>query len=347
MQSLADGLRGALGEQRVDPLRRLERRLQAAAGLDIQHERRGTKMQVRIQQHGVAPQRHAEVPGEIRRDRRGADTAANAGDRHRLPPELALRGGALTAHEQAEMADDLVARERLRQVVGRAQAAGDLAIEVDVVDLADDQHADIGLDDVREIAEGGQRLILAAYVHHQYLGRRLLLHRGDRVAYVAAPDVELAGHEVGQSVFQRLLGMRIGGKGNQRRPIVPRRGRTTRVCSRAEKLGYRRQAWHSASASCAAPPPAVKLPGFSSGFGRSCRARVTAPSATAPSALATPWPRIMSWGSATIAATLAFDAPVGYQTSLPMIRIEIRATGEGQDGAGQQHALAISLLIAR
>jgi hypothetical protein len=103
------------------------------------------------------------------------------------------------------MPRDLVARQWLRQVVCRAETTRHLAIEVCVVDLADHQHADVWFNDMRQIAERGERLILAADIDHQHLRRCALLHRGDRGADTAAADVGVLGDEVGQPVAQCLF----------------------------------------------------------------------------------------------------------------------------------------------
>ena len=124
----------------------------------------------------------------------------------------------------------LVARQRLRQIVGGAKTTRHFAIEVGVVDLADHQHADVRLDDMRQIAQCGERLILAADIDHQHLRGRAFLHRGDRGAHAAAADVGILGDEVGQPVSQGLFRARVGDEYRQRGPVVAPR------CVVAERL---------------------------------------------------------------------------------------------------------------
>ena len=140
------------------------------------------------------------------------------------PPNTPSDDGACPNTKAAEMARHLVARQRFRQIVGRAETARHLAIEVGVVQFANDQHADIRLDDMRQIAQRGQRLILAADIDHQHPRCRLLLHRCDRCAYATTADIDvLADHEVGQAVAQRFLRARIGDERGQCWPVVARR----------------------------------------------------------------------------------------------------------------------------
>jgi hypothetical protein len=114
----------------------------------------------------------------------------------------------------------LVAGQRLCQVVRRAKTTRHFAIEVGVVDVTDHQHADVRLNDMRQIAERGERLILAADIDHQNLRGRALLHRGDCGADATAADVRILGDEVGQAVAQCLFRARVGDEDRQRGPVV-------------------------------------------------------------------------------------------------------------------------------
>src|SRR6202035_5487979 len=48
----------------------------------------------------------------------------------------------------------------------------DFAVEVGMLDLADDQHADIGFDDMGQFAQCAQRLFLAGDIDDEYTRRR-------------------------------------------------------------------------------------------------------------------------------------------------------------------------------
>ena len=82
MQPLGDELRRTLEEQVIDALRCFQCRSQARAGLHVEQDSAASAVEVAIQQHGVAIGALAQMPGEICRDRTGADTATNAGDGH-------------------------------------------------------------------------------------------------------------------------------------------------------------------------------------------------------------------------------------------------------------------------
>src|ERR1700722_1865224 len=121
-------------------------------------------MQVRIDQHGMPAHPYAEMPGQIDRYRGRADPATHPGDRNGPAAMHAVRAWCLTRDDRTEMSGHLVARQRLGQVLGRTEAAGDLAIELETVALADHKDAHIRLDNVRQLGERAQRFFLAADV---------------------------------------------------------------------------------------------------------------------------------------------------------------------------------------
>ena len=107
------------------------------------------------------------------------------------PPSTPWVGGVCAAQERDEMARHHVARQRLGQVVGRTKAARHFAVEIDMIDVADHQHADIRLDHIGQVAERGQRLLFAADIDDQHLRRGLFLHRRDGGAHAAAADIQI------------------------------------------------------------------------------------------------------------------------------------------------------------
>src|ERR1700728_1110772 len=110
----------------------------------------------------------AEMPRQVDRDPRRPDTAADTCDRDGATAEYSLGRWCMAQYESAEMPRHLIAGQGLRQVVRRAETTRHLAIEVGVVDLANHQHADVRLDDMRQVAKRGERLILAADIDHQH-----------------------------------------------------------------------------------------------------------------------------------------------------------------------------------
>ena len=55
--------------------------------------------------------------------------------------------------QRAEIARHHVAHQRLIEIFQHAQAMGDLAVEIEVLAIADHQHADIRLDHVGQFAQ--------------------------------------------------------------------------------------------------------------------------------------------------------------------------------------------------
>ncbi len=171
-------------------------------------------------------------------DRGRADAAAHAGHGHEAAGMDRLGGAAARREQRREMPRDHVAGERLVEIFERAQAAGDVAVEVHVVLLADHQHAHVGLDHLRECAERGQRLLLAAHIDHQHARRGRPLEGRDRGAHVAAPHLEARRRRVGKPLAQRRLGGSIGDEGEQGN-LVGARDRLDRRRRQASRDGGR------------------------------------------------------------------------------------------------------------
>ena len=73
--------------------------------------------------------------------------------------------------QRAEIARHHVAHQRLIEIFHDAQAVGHLAIEIEVLAIADDEHADVRFDHVGQFAQCRQRLVLAADIDDQYARR--------------------------------------------------------------------------------------------------------------------------------------------------------------------------------
>ena len=154
------------------------------------------------------------------------------------------------------MSRDLVACQRLRQVILRAKIARYLTIEVDVVHVADDQHADIRFDHVSKFRERGQRLVFAADVHDQYARRGALPHGRDGGANAAAAHIHASGQDIRQPLAKGSLGCRVSNESDQRRPPMAGRELTLLrpVCRLTRSggqydVGYDRQLGALAAAS--------------------------------------------------------------------------------------------------
>ena len=112
------------------------------------------------------------------------------------------------------MARDHVTRDRLEQIFLHAEDPRGVAIEVDVVELADQQHVDVGLDDVRQRLQRGQRAALAGDVDDQDARRRSLAQQIDRAANIGAMELDPVRCGVAQPVAQHVLGFGIGDEGD-------------------------------------------------------------------------------------------------------------------------------------
>src|SRR5664280_188586 len=106
-------------------------------------------MQIRIQDHSVTVHRHAEVAGQVDRQRGGADPPTHSGDHHEAAALRAFGHRSLAGNERAEMASDFVVRQWLRQVILSSKVTGNLMVEIYAVHSSYYQHTDVRLDHIR------------------------------------------------------------------------------------------------------------------------------------------------------------------------------------------------------
>ena len=212
MQPFGHRRRGALDEQRVDPLRRFERHAQAVAGGRVEQHRRTAQMQIGIEQHGVPAGLDAEMPCEIGCNRCGPNAATAAGDADRAARGDVLRRGRLFGQVGQEVAAHHVAVHRLGEILLHAQAARNLTVELDAGVAADGEDLHAGLDQFGELGQLGQRRIVVAKVDDQRLGAGHFVQRRDGVAQTAAMEVAHTAHPIGQSLAPRLFGDGVGGE---------------------------------------------------------------------------------------------------------------------------------------
>jgi len=141
-----------------------------------------------------------------------APSRAGDGDEHAADRTPARRA----AHDRRpEHPGHGVWHQGLIQELRRPQLARDLAVEVAVLLVADDQDADVGVHDLRQLTQQAERVVLAGHVHQQRLGRRHVAELRDRIAQADAPDVELAGDRFRQALPQRGFGLQVGCEGHQ------------------------------------------------------------------------------------------------------------------------------------
>ena len=153
---------GALREQAVDEggvdaVRRHHGVGDALRRVLVEVEAGGAERQVEIGDHGIEVHVARDRPGDVVRDRRGADAALGADDRERAPDRL----GVGRVEQAGNRADEIDRADRRDQIVADA-APHHLAIEHDVVEMADRDHARAGVADLGEHIEAGEQLFAAA-----------------------------------------------------------------------------------------------------------------------------------------------------------------------------------------
>jgi len=126
-----------------------------------------------------------------------APSRAGDGDEHAADRTPARRA----AHDRRpEHPGHGVWHQGLIQELRRPQLARDLAVEVAVLLVADDQDADVGVHDLRQLTQQAERVVLAGHVHQQRLGRRHVAELRDRFR---------------QALPQRGFGLQVGCEGHQ------------------------------------------------------------------------------------------------------------------------------------
>ena len=137
------------------------------------------------------------------------------------PPRGCFLANGLAGDQRREMPCHGLARDRFKEIFHHPHAAGDVAIEIDLVTVADDQHAHAGLHHVRQFAQRVQRLLLSGDIDNQHLGRLQLGHRGNGGAHRAAPNIHAASGDFAQAVAQHLFGCRVAQKGKDGQTVRP------------------------------------------------------------------------------------------------------------------------------
>ena len=153
---------GALRQQpvdegRVDAVRRHHGVGDALRRVLVEVEAGGAERQVEIGDHRVEMHVARDRPGDVVRDRRGADAALGADHRERAADRL----GVGRVEQAGDRADEVERADRRDQVVADA-APHHLAIEHDVVEMADHDHARAGVADLGERIEPVEQLLAAA-----------------------------------------------------------------------------------------------------------------------------------------------------------------------------------------
>ena len=92
-----------------------------------------------------------------------------------------------------------------------------IAIEPNVIAVADRDHHNAGFADLGKFVNIRYRQVDAADIDEQDVGRPLKAEGFDRFRNPAAHDRPISVPKLGQTIAQRLLGIGVGNKGQQRR----------------------------------------------------------------------------------------------------------------------------------
>ena len=157
-----------IDEAGVDALGREHRVGDALRRILIVVEAGGAERKVEIGHDRIELQVAGDRPGDIVRDGRGADAALGAHDRDGAADRL----GVGRREQAGDRPDHVDHGDRRHQVVAHA-AAHELAIEHDVVELSDHDHARAGVADVGQRIEAGEQIVAAAFqFDDDHVGRR-------------------------------------------------------------------------------------------------------------------------------------------------------------------------------
>ncbi|MBB5372341.1 hypothetical protein [Acidocella aromatica] len=178
-------------------------------------------MDIRFHEHSMALGHYTKQPGEVAGDGGAPHSSTCAHDSDDTPAARGVLPHGLARNERREMPGHGLARDGLEQILHHAHAARDVPVEIDVVVIANDEHAHAGLHHIGEFAECVQRLLLARNIDDQHLGGLHLGHGGNSRANSAAADVDTIGDKIAQAVAQHLLGGGIPQEGKNGQAIRP------------------------------------------------------------------------------------------------------------------------------
>ena len=153
----------------VDTLRLAERLGDALGGVDVEIEPGGAEGKIEIGDDRVDHQPAREQPADIVGDGARADAALGA-DKGEDAADLAGLGIGI---EGADRLDDVKRPKRCHEIFAHPRT-DQLAIEQDVIDMADDDDLGRGIADIGEMGELGQYPVASAFgLDHQDVRRRV------------------------------------------------------------------------------------------------------------------------------------------------------------------------------
>ncbi|WP_082188315.1 hypothetical protein [Azospirillum baldaniorum] len=211
-QPVGGGDHGAFHEHVIHPVGGLHRLAQRRLGPQVEGQSHRAVLQVEVDQRRAPARPVGQPAAEMHRHRGRAHAAARADHRHQLAQTARrlVRRGAGTGGAQRPLQQ--VAGQRLEQIVGDSDPA-QVAVEADVVAVADrdDPHRRVANPGQR--LHGGQRLGDAGQIDQQQVGRALASEIADGAADVAGPH--LAGQQGWRRAVQEGGAGRVGDVGEQ------------------------------------------------------------------------------------------------------------------------------------
>ena len=190
----------ALGEQPVDqhgvdPFRSEHRLGDALGRVLIVVQSGGSERQIEVGDDRRHFGQRGESPRQVVSDRRGADAALGADDRDHPPERLRARHAEQLGHRLDEVHD-----AKRRHQIFADPARDQLAIENDVVELAEDDHLGPGVAKLRQLLELPEQRVAACWsLEHDHVRRRrapIGFDRGRRAAHVQL-DMRLGHSAIG------------------------------------------------------------------------------------------------------------------------------------------------------
>jgi hypothetical protein len=171
----------------------------------------GAEGEIEIGDHGIQCEIARDRPGDVMRDRGSADAALGADHGDDASDRLGFR----RREQVADRAHDVDGGDRGDRVVADA-AAHQFAIERDVVDLADHDHAGSGVAHGGELVEAEQDVVAAFGLQDDHVRGRRRTIRLDGGSHAAHLDLEMRLAK--SAVFARSRGFNRLAEGLHRYP---------------------------------------------------------------------------------------------------------------------------------
>ena len=200
----------AFEKHEIESRRVCQRLAQSGGRRHIERQRAIAALQVKVEERDAAVLAIGEIPGEVGRDRRRADAAPRADQRDEFREAMADRSARLP-RPQIERLGERLRRDRLDDVIMNA-GMHQVAIQRDVVVVADSDNGDTRLAHLGELLDACRRHLDAADIDNQRFGRALTGEKLDCLDDAAAHDRRVRERERRQGFLDIGLGLTVGDK---------------------------------------------------------------------------------------------------------------------------------------